>query len=157
MNSPEPFDEIGDLLRSHKPDPQPSPGLETRIVRRLVRREPAFIRRAWLWFLLPPATALGIVLLWPSPSVPPPVVAAEVPPPAEGVVTPAEGVVTPAEGVVTPADGVVPPAEGVAAIEAAPLLANNPLELEKRALQNDARRAGRFLMDCLPSLAMPLE
>ena len=143
MNSPEPFDEIGDLLRSHKPDPQPSPGLETRIVRRLVRREPAFIRRAWLWFLLPPATALGIVLLWPSPSVPPPVVAAEVPPPAEGVVT--------------PADGVVPPAEGVAAIEAAPLLANNPLELEKRALQNDARRAGRFLMDCLPSLAMPLE
>ncbi len=157
MNSPEPFDEIGDLLRSHKPDPQPSPGLEARIVRRLVRREPALIRRAWPWFLLPPATALGIVLLWPSPSVPPPVAAAEVPLPVEAMVPPAEGVVPPAEGMVPPAEGVVPPAEGVAAIEAAPLLANNPLELEKRALQKDARRAGRFLMDCLPSLAMPLE
>jgi hypothetical protein len=150
MNSPEPFDEIGDLLRSHKPDPQPSPGLEARIVRRLVRREPTLIRRAWPWFLLPPATALGIVLLWPSPSIPPPVVAAGEPPPVEVMVPPVEAMVPPAEGV-------VPPAEGVAAIEAAPLLANNPLELEKRALQKDARRAGRFLMDCLPSLAMPLE
>jgi hypothetical protein len=132
MNSPEPFDEIGDLLRSHKPDPRPSPGLEARIVRRLVSREPTFIGRAWPWFLLPPATALGMVLLWPAPSAPPPAVAADPPAPAA-------------------------PAEAVAAVEAAPMLASNPLELEKRALQNDARRAGRFLMDCLPSLATPLE
>lgn len=132
MNSPEPFDEIGGLLRSHKPDPRPSPGLESRIVRGLVSREPALIRRAWLWFVLPPAiAALGIVLLWPSPSAP-------TPPPAVARAEPA-------------------PVEAVVAIEAAPLLVNNPLELEKRALQNDARRAGRFLIDCLPSLAMPLE
>jgi hypothetical protein len=131
MNSPDPFDEIGDLLRSHKPDPQPSPGLEARIVGRLVSREPAFIRRAWPWFLLPPAVALGMVLLWPAPPAPLPVVAQD-PPPTEA-----------------PAVATAEPA-----VESAPLLANNPLEREKRALQNDARRAGRFLIDCLPSLSV---
>jgi hypothetical protein len=29
---------------------------------------------------------------------------------------------------------------------------SNPLEREKLALQRDASRAGRFLIDCLPSL-----
>jgi len=31
-------------------------------------------------------------------------------------------------------------------------LTSNPLEREKLALQRDANRAGKFLIDCLPSL-----
>ena len=120
MNSRDPFHEIGDLLRSHKPDPQPSPGLEARIVRQLVTREPSLVRRVWPWFLLPPAVAAGIVLMWPAPGSAPTVTYQE------------------------------PPAPAV--LEVPPPPADNPLEKEALALHRDARRAGRFLIDCLPSL-----
>jgi len=34
---------------------------------------------------------------------------------------------------------------------ASPLVEENPLKQESLALSRDARRAGRFLIDCLPS------
>lgn len=37
------------------------------------------------------------------------------------------------------------------------LLDQNPLERESIALQNDARRASTFLVNCLPGLAIPAE
>lgn len=79
----------------------------------------------WPWFLLPPAVALGMILLWPDATVSP--------------------------RITRQPDRPTAPAEhpGPAELE----FASNPLELEKLALQRDARRAGRFLIDCLPSLA----
>ncbi len=121
MKSREPFHEIGDLLRSHKPDPRPSSGLEMRILRSLSPREPS--RRLWPWFLLPPAVALGILLLWPDLSPPSAAVTLDDPAPP-------------------------PPVEN----EAPLIFPANPLEREALALRRDAGRAGRFLIDCLPSL-----
>lgn len=125
MNSRDPFHEIGDLLRSQKPDPQPSPGLEMRILRALPSREPSLARRIWPWFLLPPAVAMGVVILWPKPG-PQAVVSQHPKPVIENPIEPA----TKEELTLT----------------------SNPLEQEKLALQRDASRAGRFLIDCLPSL-----
>lgn len=128
MKPREPHHEIGELLRAHKPDPQPSPGLESRIVHALGEPErPRNVHRVWPWFLLPPAVAAAIVVMWPEPvsrlplaqSGPAPVATEENP--------------------------------------AAVILARNPLEQEKLALENDARRASRFLIDCLPSLTSPID
>jgi hypothetical protein len=124
MNPRDPYQEIGDLLRSQQPDPQPSPGLEMHILRALPAREKAS-RRIWPWFLLPPAVAMGVVILWPKPG-PPAVVSQQPKPVIEESTKPAT------------ADEVT--------------LTSNPLEREKVALQRDAQRAGRFLIDCLPSL-----
>jgi hypothetical protein len=124
MNPRDPFHEIGDLLRSEKPDPQPSPGLEMRILRALPSRERA-TRRIWPWFLLPPAVAMGVVILWPKPA-PQAVVSQQTDPVIEKPIEPAT--------------------------KEEPTLTSNPLEQEKLALQRDASRAGRFLIDCLPSL-----
>lgn len=121
----EPYHEIGELLRSHKPDPRPSPGLESRIVQSLRTPEPAAPDRNWLWFLLPPAVAAGIVLMWPQPAPQP---------------------------VISRIDSVPSPV----AIESSDA-GQNPLERESAALRNDARRAGRFLINCLPGLAAPVK
>lgn len=123
----EPYHEISDLLRSHKPDPRPSPGLEARIVNSLRSPEPSANSRIWPWFLLPPAVAAGIVLLWPQPAALPPI--------ARQTQVPSRIAAPP-----VPAD-----------------FERNPLERETLALQNDARRAGRFLIDCLPALTTPGE
>ena len=129
MKPREPYHEIGELLRAHKPDPQPSPGLESRIVRALGEPErPRNVHRVWPWFLLPPAVAAAIVVMWPEPVSRPPLVRTE------------------------PAS--VTTQENSAATA---ILARNPLEEEKLALENDARRASRFLIDCLPSLTSPIE
>jgi hypothetical protein len=128
MKSREPHDEIGDLLRAHKPDPQPSPGLEARIIRSLGEPEPAKAVRVWPWFLLPPAAAAAIVLMWPDPTAVPAISASDPAP--------------------VPTDQ---------RVESPLMVATNPLEREKRALENDARRASRFLIDCLPSLTSPLD
>lgn len=129
MKPPEPYHEIGELLRAHKPDPQPTPGLESRIVRALGEPErPQNVHRVWPWFLLPPAVAAAIVVMWPEPVARAPLVRTEPAP--------------------------------VAAQEdsaATAILASNPLEQEKLALENDARRASRFLIDCLPSLTSPID
>jgi hypothetical protein len=124
MNPPDPHHEIGDLLRSQKPDPQPSPGLEMKILRALPSREKA-TRRIWPWFLLPPAVAMGVVMLLPKPALHS-VVAQTPKPEVEKSIEPA--------------------------IPQEVTLMSNPLEREKLALQRDASRAGRFLIDCLPSL-----
>jgi hypothetical protein len=124
----EPYHEIGDLLRAHKPDPKPSPGLEARIVRSLGEPEVAKVHRVWPWFLLPPAVAAAIVLMWPDPAPIPAVTRVE-----------------------------TSPAETALGTEASAILAHNPLEQEKLAIENDARRASRFLIDCLPSLIAPID
>jgi hypothetical protein len=119
----DPYHEIGELLRSTKPDPRPSPGLEARIVRSLPATSPAGGGRVWRWFLLPPAVAAAIALMWPQPA-PQPVT---VRPDAPALAT---------EPRLEPPDP-------------------NPLARESLALRNDARRAGRFLINCLPGLADP--
>lgn len=129
MKPPEPHHEIGELLRAHKPDPQPSPGLESRIVRALGEPErPQNGHRVWPWFLLPPAVAAAIVVMWPEPVSRAPLVRTEPAP------------------VTTEEDSA-----------ATAILARNPLEQEKLALENDARRASRFLIDCLPSLTSAID
>ena len=120
--------EIGELLRAHKPDPRPSPGLEARIVRSLGEPAPAKTHRVWPWFLLPPAVAASIVLMWPDPL------------PVQAV---------------TRVEPTIPATNEEANPTAIP--GRNPLEEEKLALENDARRASRFLMDCLPSLTSPID
>lgn len=129
MKPREPYHEIGELLRAHKPDPQPSPGLEARIVRALGEPErPQNVHRVWPWFLLPPAVAAAIVMMWPEPVARPPLAHSG------------------------PAPVTIQEDSTAAAI-----LARNPLEQEKLALENDARRASRFLIDCLPSLTSPID
>ena len=128
MRSREPRDEIGEVLRAHKPAPRPSAGLEARIIRSLGEPEPAKVGRVWPWFLLPPAVAAAIVLMWPDP------------------------VAVPGIAGTDPA-----PAQTDQRVEAPVTVASNPLEREKLALENDARRASRFLIDCLPSLTSPLD
>jgi hypothetical protein len=81
--------------------------------------------RIWPWFLLPPAVAAGIVLMWPQP-VAIPVVTRQDPPPADTGRTPE-------------------------------IFGRNPMEQESIAIQNDARRASRFLIDCLPGLTAPVK
>ena len=128
MKTREPHDEIGDLLRAHKPAPRPSPGLEARIIRSLGEPAPTRVSRVWPWFLLPPAVAAAIVLMWPDPAV------------------------LPVIGSTDQAS-----AETTRGLQAPMTVASNPLEREKLALENDARRASRFLIDCLPSLTSPLD
>jgi len=125
MNPRDPFQDIDDLLRSQKPSPQPSPGLEMRILRALPSREKS--SRIWPWFLLPPAVAMGVVMYWPKPE--PQAVVSQQPKPV--IEKSVETATAPAEEIT---------------------LTSNPLEREKVALQRDAQRAGRFLIDCLPSL-----
>jgi hypothetical protein len=119
------YSEIGELLRSHKPDPRPGPGLEARIMQSLRPVEPAATSRFWPWLLLPPAVAAGMVLMWPQPA-PLPAVTQQVPAPPVAAAPPA-------------------------------VLGDNPLERESLALRNDARRASRFLIDCLPGLDTPVQ
>jgi hypothetical protein len=120
MKSHEPYDEIGELLRSHKPRIAPPPGLEARILRSLAPREPSLISRFWPWLLLPPAMAMGLLLLRPTYQRPSPTTHVNTQPPA---------------------------------LAAPPIYPDyiNPLESESLALERDARRAGRFLIECLPS------
>lgn len=62
--------EIAGLLRSCKPDPRPSPGLESRIMQSLQNPRSQRPGPVWPWFLLPPAVAAGIALMWPQPAAP---------------------------------------------------------------------------------------
>lgn len=120
MKSHQPYDEIGELLRSHKPQVAPPPGLEARILRSLAPRERSLTSRIWPWLLLPPAMAMGVLLLRPFAQKPSPVAHVDTPPPPVMVAPNA------------PVD-------------------INLLESESLALERDATRAGRFLIDCLPS------
>lgn len=126
MKHADPHDEIAALLRTRQPDPQPSPGLEARILRELDRRQYRKPARIWPWFVLPPAfAALMLVVISHKPGEKKPVVVENKPVPT--VTEPKEDQVTEAL------------TEGT-----------NPLKEETAALGRDAKRAGRFLIDCLP-------
>jgi hypothetical protein len=114
-------DEIGALLRSQKPRLEASPGLETRILRELDRRQRPAPAKRWLWFALPPALAAITLVVLHQP---------------ERASTGNPGAAF--HGASTPE-------------EPAPIVEGNPLRQESLALSRDARRAGRFLIDCLPS------
>lgn len=124
MKLPESHDEIVDLLRSHKPQVEVPAGLEARILRSLQTKERSLMSRIWPWLLLPPAMAMGILLLRPSYQKPSPI--AHVAAPVEV------------------------PRPVVVEVGPTPVFMN-PLENESLALERDAGRAGRFLIDCLPS------
>ncbi|WP_193214529.1 hypothetical protein [Luteolibacter marinus] len=121
--------DVEELLRSRKPDPRPSPGLERKIIEALEHRGLRSRFRIRAWHILPPAIAASILLVWPErhPSHGKPSQQAQMAPGSEVTST------TPPEST---ADSL------------------NPLERESKALQRDARRTGRFLIDCLPSFSM---
>jgi hypothetical protein len=149
----EPFDEIGRLLRGGKPDPQPSPGLEARILRALRQQAGQRARppRRLAWLFLPPALAMVAALalvagLLPRPettALAPTAATAERPDPERQPMT----VPTPADPSATdePADHPFGLLAWAAVVE------DSPLDLEVRALRRDAERTRRFLIDCLPS------
>jgi hypothetical protein len=124
MKPEESHHEIGEHLRSQKPDIATPPGLEQRILQALDRHQRPAPRPWWPWLLLPPAFAALSLLLWPRPAAPVPEIARE-------------------------------PLPVAAPIEPAISLAGlgNPLSAETTALSRDARRAGNFLIDCLPSIS----
>ena len=124
MKQAEPHDEIAALLRTRQPELRPSPGLEARILRELDRRQHRKPARLWPWFVLPPAfAALMLVVISHKPGKKEQVVEHK---PVPTMTSPKEGV---AEALVGE---------------------KNPLKEETAALGRDARRAGRFLIDCLP-------
>lgn len=114
-------DEIGALLRSHKPRLEASPGLETRIMHELDRQQRPVSARRWLWFALPPAFAATVLVALQQPR-------------------------KPATGDPGTTSRDIPKSE-----ELIPIVGGNPLKQESLALSRDARRTGRFLIDCLPS------
>lgn len=125
MKHADPHDEIAALLRTRQPDPQPSPGLEARILRELDRRQHRKPARLWPWFVLPPAfAAVVIVVLSHEPEEKQQQVVETKPVPTKIAPENAAAEVLIGEG--------------------------NPLKAETAALGRDARRAGRFLIDCLP-------
>lgn len=124
MNPEEPHDEIGEMLRSSKPQVIPPPGLEARILRSLEPRERKPAIRLWPWLLLPPAMAAVVLMLRTAPPDRPPV--ARIDPPVKITMPGKE-----------------------------PVRWKNPLETESLALQRDVRRAGNFLITCLPALPQP--
>jgi hypothetical protein len=126
MKHDDAHDEIGAMLRSHKPEPVPSPGLEARILRELDRRQRPTPARPWLWFALPTAFAAIVVAMWPQ---------------AETPKTGSAGAGLSA----TPGES-IPESKAPSSI-----VDDNPLKQESLALSRDARRAGRFLIDCMPS------
>jgi len=118
---------IDRMLRESPPEPQPRPGLETRICSTL-RHSPKPARSPLLPAIIGIAVAapmfiLGIFALLPSAPDQPGKTAKVDPPP-------------------------------VKVEEAEPTLTErNPLRGEALAIRNDASRASRFLLDALPSLA----
>lgn len=114
-------DEIGALLRSQKPGIEIPAGLEGKILRELDRRQRPAPAKRWLWFAVPAAMATALVAISSKPETKP----------------------------VDPKPRVVQ--QDLIEKEADPATEANPLKRESLALTRDARRAGRFLIDCLPS------
>jgi hypothetical protein len=126
MKHDDAHDEIGAMLRSHKPPLEESPDLEARILRELDRRQRPTPARPWLWFALPTAFAAIVVAMWPQAR------------------TPKTG--GPGAGPSATTRESIPEPEKPSSI-----VDDNPLKQESLALSRDARRAGRFLIDCMPS------
>lgn len=129
MKNEDPFDRVEELLRSQAPDPMPSTELESKIHRALKQRNAPEPSRTWQWLFIPAATAVATVLFVSRSPVSPHPVSVSNEPRLPKVI-------------------VAPPKQATA------LASNdvNPLRQETRALQRDAKRAGRFLFGCLPSL-----
>ncbi|MEO5917804.1 MAG: hypothetical protein ABIS50_26465 [Luteolibacter sp.] len=125
MKRDETFREISDLLRSQTPDPQPSPGLESRILRALDQHQRPAPKRWWPWLLLPSALAATVIMMAIRPA--PPRTAASI---AEAPIT-------------------EPPSDEPMLSQ---MIAGNPLNAETSTLSRDAERAGNFFINCLPSL-----
>ena len=124
MKSEDPHPQIAALLRSKQPEPMPSPGLETRILRELDRRQHRKPARTWPWLVLPPtfaAVVFGVLVSLPKPGGKVQQVTTQAPAKIEEEASPAKL-----------------------------LEEENPLKQETAALRRDAQRAGRFLIDCLP-------
>ena len=131
MKRDEPFHDIDALLRSQQPDPLPSPGLESRILRALQnppRRSPA---RWWPWLLLPTALASAVLMLKHPAKLP------QTASPIAHVEAPAE--IQRAEPALSD------------------ILSRNPLKDESQRLATDAKRAGEFLVSFLPSIGSETE
>ncbi|RYD21170.1 MAG: hypothetical protein EOP88_12420, partial [Verrucomicrobiaceae bacterium] len=79
----ESHDEIGELLRSNKPQVTTPPGLETRILRSLEAPAKSPAGRFWPWLLLPPAVASVVLMLQPPRKEVSPVTRMEPPPAPE--------------------------------------------------------------------------
>lgn len=129
MKPEETHTEIGDLLRSRKPETGVPPGLEGRILRAVAQEKhrPSPVRW-WRWPLVPPAVALLMVVFAPREEEDGKKQATARPEPPPARMEPDDGWTTAAMDTM------------------------NPLERESQALKRDAERAGRFLMDCLPSV-----
>lgn len=130
MKSEESHQEVADLLRSRAPEVAAPPGLEGRILRAIgeERHRPQAIHW-WKWLMLPPAVAMLMVIVSPEKKDSAKPVAENLKP-------------------------VVPPVETPKEKETATasLDTMNPLAKETEALKRDAERAGKFLINCLPSV-----
>jgi hypothetical protein len=130
MSRHEAHEEIASALRACKPTSHVPDGLEQRILESLAThaRHPKSPPR-WPRLILPAAAAAAVltIALWPRPS--------------EHVSLP--------QTHSTPPPGVVDRTEIPPSVLA---LARNPLEDQAQAIGRDVGRAGRFLLDCLPSL-----
>ncbi|MEM1083629.1 MAG: hypothetical protein AAGI48_05865 [Verrucomicrobiota bacterium] len=119
--------EIDRLLRQETPEVHARPGLEMRI--RASLRQPQPSRRPFAWIALTAAACLALLIAL-RPTSPPENPELSSTPPSELSTDRA-------------AESIVPDVDEI-----------NPLQSEARALRNDAERTGRFLLDCLPSVAM---
>lgn len=119
------------LLRATRPAVEIPPGLESRILHAITREQrSASAARRWLpWLLLPAAATLALLLA--RPAAPPPSPQQQARP--------------------SPVVKAAPPPGKRNAI--ALLEHMNPLAKESRALEREANRAGRFLLESLPSLS----
>jgi len=156
MNDHEPFREIEDLLRADKPRVTPPPGLEERILDSIQRNERERKLRILPWLLVPAAAAaVAIAMLWPSQQPgQTPVAGTETVPVVEKPVEVAE--VQETLSVEAPPEEVAGNT-GNAGEHGLAAFFENPLARETRALKRDARRAGHFLINALPSLSVEVE
>ncbi|GAA5115522.1 hypothetical protein JIN84_20305 [Luteolibacter yonseiensis] len=144
MKDPETYQEIEDLLRMEKPRVTAPPDLEERILSSIDAVERTRKARFWAWLVLPAAAAVGVIMLRPlQQSQHSPVTRIE---PVPVVEPPVEA--PHVEAAVN---------EVVAEERRFTALFENPLEREARALRRDARRAGHFLINALPSLSVEAE
>lgn len=122
MKPSDDFHEIGERLRSHKPEIAAPADLETRILR-AIRVDPPpkpHVSRPWIWWLLPPAAACLLLVLLPHRGQP---------------------------DSTAETQAASPPETAVSLLETT----NDPLLAESEALGRDVQRASGFLIHCLPS------
>lgn len=114
--------EIGEWLRSHKPEITAPADMETRILRAIRDdAQPKHVSRPWIWWLLPPAAACLLLVLLPHQEKPETTVETKAAASGNGTAGLLE-------------------------------TTNDPLLAESKALGRDVQRASGFLIHCLPSV-----